>query len=107
MDGVLSFSTLPLRLATYLGFLALAFSAATATFVLIWRFAGFRFMGSTARDLPGWTAIAVGVLFVSGIQFLILGVMGEYIGRIYTEVKQRPRWIVSESLGLATDSTIR
>jgi polyisoprenyl-phosphate glycosyltransferase len=105
MDGVLAFSTLPLRLATYLGFLALLFSAASATFILVWRFTGFRFMGSTARDLPGWTAIAVGMFFLSGIQFLILGVMGEYIGRIYTEVKQRPRWIVSESRGLSLSST--
>jgi polyisoprenyl-phosphate glycosyltransferase len=105
MDGMLAFSTLPLRLATYLGFLALAFSTACASFILIWRFAGFRFMGSTARELPGWTAIAVGMFFLSGVQFLILGVMGEYIGRIYTEVKQRPRWIVSDALGLSTSSS--
>lgn len=104
MDGVLAFSTLPLRLATYLGFVALAFSSLSATFVLIWRVAGFRFLGSTAKDLPGWTAIAVGMFFLSGIQFLILGVMGEYIGRIYTEVKQRPRWVVSEAHGLAIDA---
>lgn len=107
LDGMLAFSTLPLRLATYLGFFALAFSSAAALFILTWRFAGFRFMGSTARDLPGWTAIAVGMFFLSGIQFLILGVMGEYIGRIYTEVKQRPRWIVGETLGLPVGADVQ
>jgi dolichol-phosphate mannosyltransferase len=99
-DGVFAFSLLPLRLATYLGLCALGFSMSAGVFVLIWRLCGFRFMGHAARDLPGWTAISGGLLFMGGIQFLMLGCLGEYIGRIYTEVKQRPRWIVREALGI-------
>ncbi len=52
--------------------------------------------------MPGWAAQVGAILFLGGIQFLILGCLGEYIGRIYNEVKQRPRWIVNASLGLPT-----
>jgi dolichol-phosphate mannosyltransferase len=106
-DGVFAFSTLPLRLVTYLGLCALAFSVSAGSFVLLWRVCGFRFMGYKAHDLPGWTALAVGICFVSGVQFLMLGCLGEYIGRIYTEVKQRPRWLVRQTLGLPTGSQSR
>lgn len=99
-DGVFAFSTVPLRAATYLGLGALVFSVMAGLFILAWRIFGFRFMGHTAGELPGWTALVGGMLFLSGIQFLILGCMGEYMGRIYTEVKQRPRWIVREALGI-------
>jgi dolichol-phosphate mannosyltransferase len=104
-DGVFAFSTLPLRLATYLGLLALVFSLLMGTFVLAWRLAGFKFMGHTASELPGWTLMVLGMLLVSGVQFLMLGCLGEYVGRIYTEVKQRPRWIVSETLGVSDESS--
>jgi hypothetical protein len=93
-DGVFAFSTLPLRLATYLGLVAMGFSAVAAVFVPAWRLNGFKFMAS---------AVVLGLLFMSGVQLLMLGCLGEYIGRIYTEVKQRPRWIISETLGIATN----
>jgi dolichol-phosphate mannosyltransferase len=99
-DGVFAFSLLPLRLATYLGLCAVGFSILAGAFVLIWRFCGFRFMGHTAHDVPGWAAISCTLLFIGGIQSLMLGCLGEYIGRIYTEVKQRPRWIIREALGI-------
>jgi polyisoprenyl-phosphate glycosyltransferase len=99
-DGVFAFSTLPLRMATYAGFAAVALSVVAGLFVLAWRIIGFRFMGHTATELPGWAAVAGGMLFIAGVQFLILGCMGEYLGRIYAEVKQRPRWIIRETLGL-------
>jgi dolichol-phosphate mannosyltransferase len=101
-DGVFAFSTLPLRLATYLGFAALGFSMVAGLFVIAWRLFGFRFMGYSASQLPGWATVVVAMFFLNGIQFLILGCMGEYIGRIYTEAKQRPRWIVGDTLGLAS-----
>jgi glycosyltransferase involved in cell wall biosynthesis len=106
MDGVFAFSPLPLRLATYLGFGVLLISAMVGIFILVWKLSGFRFMGHTASEVPGWTSMISLILFLSGIQFLILGCMGEYIGRIYSEVKQRPRWIVRETLGLVSDISL-
>jgi dolichol-phosphate mannosyltransferase len=102
-DGVFAFSILPLRLATYLGFFAVAVSLLAGMFVLVWRLCGFRFMGYAAYQLPGWAAIVGGIFFISGLQFLILGCLGEYVGRIYAEVKQRPRWIAREALGFQTN----
>lgn len=98
-DGILSFSIAPLRCATYFGFLAMVLSLLGIVFVILWRVSGFAFMGHRAQELPGWAAVVGAVLFVGGVQLLILGVIGEYIGRIYHEVKRRPRWIVKSQLG--------
>jgi dolichol-phosphate mannosyltransferase len=76
------------------------FSILAAIFVIVWRLVGFHFMGHSAAEVQGWTGIVVGMLFLNGIQFLILGFIGEYIGRIYHEAKHRPRWIVAETMGL-------
>jgi glycosyltransferase involved in cell wall biosynthesis len=105
MDGVFAFSTLPLRVGTYLGFGAVGISMLAGLFIVVWRLAGFRFMGHTAQELPGWTAVVGVALFFSGVQLSILGVMGEYVGRIYNEVKQRPRWIIREALGVSLKSS--
>jgi dolichol-phosphate mannosyltransferase len=98
-DGIFAFSTLPLRLATLLGFVGLLTSLMAGSFILVWRLTGFRFMGHTATELPGWAGLVCLLLSLGAMQFLILGCLGEYIGRIYGEVKQRPRWIVREALG--------
>lgn len=100
MDGVFAFSTVPLRLATILGFAAVVFSLCAGLFIVGWRIAGFRFMGHTAQELPGWAAVVGVALFFGGIQLVLLGIMGEYLGRIYTEVKHRPRWVVRQALGV-------
>lgn len=104
MDGIFAFSPVPLRLATYLGLGTLAVSLAAMLFVITWKLAGFQILGRYASDVPGWTSLVCVMLFMGGMQFLILGVMGEYIGRIYNEVKQRPRWIVREMRGLKTEN---
>ena len=98
-DGILSFSIAPLRCATYFGFSAMALSLLGIVFVVSWRLFGFSFMGHSASELPGWAAIVGSTLFIGGVQLLILGVIGEYIGRIYNEVKRRPRWIVKNQVG--------
>lgn len=100
-DGVFAFSPLPLRLAGYVGFGSLAVSLIATFFLIIWKFLGFQIFGHYPSDVPGWTSLVCLVLFLNGIQFLILGVMGEYIGRIYNETKQRPRWVIREALGIA------
>lgn len=101
MDGVFAFSPLPLRMAVYLGFGSLVLSFLATVFIVAWKISGFRLLGYYPSAVPGWTSLVCLVLFLSGMQFLILGVMGEFIGRIYNETKQRPRWIIRQSLGVA------
>ncbi len=103
-DGVFAFSVMPLRLATYLGLLTVTFCIMTGLFLLSWRLLNFEVMGRTAEQLPGWTAIALGLLAFSGVQLLLLGMIGEYLGRVYNEVKRRPRWVIKASLGVAAES---
>ena len=93
-DGLLSFSTRPLRLALDLGFAvsALAFLFGVAT--LISKFAG-------AFLVPGWLSIVLVTSFIGGIQLIVIGVVGEYVGRIYDEVKARPLYLVRELHGFA------
>ena len=104
-DGIFSFSILPLRASVFLGFGALVVAVAWAILHLVWRIAGFRLMGHTAAELPGWTALMCGMVFLGGLQLLILGCAGEYIGRIYMEIKHRPRWIVRKALGIEREVT--
>lgn len=100
LNGIFSFSTFPLRIATWMGLGSVTLSFAAILFVLAWRVIGFEFMGRVAASVPGWAGGVVAILFIGGVQLLILGIMGEYIARIYDEVKRRPRWVVGESLGL-------
>lgn len=84
IDGILSLSKAPLRLATYFGFLASGVSFLLAVVFVLERLAG---PGTMAR---GWASTIVVVLFLGGVQLICLGVIGEFIGRIFDEVKQRP-----------------
>ena len=88
LDGLISFSFLPLRLISILGLLVSVFSILMAFFYFIKRL----FMGLSP---PGFATLVVAILLLSGIQLITLGVIGEYIGRIFEEVKQRPLYIVS------------
>lgn len=87
IDGITSLSTKPIRLISGMGFLVSALSAVG----VIWSIIQF-LLGST---VSGWASTVCIVCFVSGVQLLSLGVVGEYIGKIYTEVKHRPRYIIS------------
>ena len=89
LDGIVSFSTVPLRLVTLLGFIS-----AGAAFVGIVYTLGIRLL--THSWVRGWAMSFIGMLFMAGVQMLCLGVLGEYIGRIYTESKQRPLFIAQE-----------
>ncbi|MFT4298544.1 MAG: glycosyltransferase family 2 protein [Aeromicrobium sp.] len=87
-DGIIGFSTFPLRVITRLGFLFAALSIVGAMYV-----AGARLFG-LGSAVAGWTFLVVVVFFVSAVQLIVLGVLGSYIGRVYTEVQGRPLYIV-------------
>ncbi len=93
LDGITSFSTFPLRIATWLGVLA----GLTAVCTGLWALYGNVVLH---RVVPGWTAIMILVSFSSSIQLLMIGVLGEYVGRIYEEVKRRPLYIEATHLNV-------
>jgi polyisoprenyl-phosphate glycosyltransferase len=93
-NGLLSFSSVPLQLASYLGFVV-----SSVSFIYIAYAVWLKLF--TDHTILGWASVMVAVLFLGGVQLLCLGIVGEYIGRIYDEVKQRPLYIVDEVDGLA------
>lgn len=92
IDGILSFSTKPLQLSMALGFISAFCAFLGIIYSLIIRL-------MTSNWVEGWTAIMVGVFFIGGVQLITIGILGEYVGRIYNEVKRRPLYIVSERCG--------
>lgn len=94
LDGITSFSYLPLQLATYFGFLIAGLSMLALIIVIIMR------LTNATPDFYGQAATLMSVLFLGGIQLIFLGIIGEYLGRIYDEVKRRPLYIVSDVHGL-------
>jgi glycosyltransferase involved in cell wall biosynthesis len=89
-DGITGFSYFPLQIATYLGFFAASLSVLSIPIVAILRLTGTHFF-------EGQTTALVAVLFLGGVQLISLGILGEYIGRIYDEVKGRPLYITKEA----------
>lgn len=89
-EGITSLSIKPIRMITWLGVLLFAVSVAMLIYFLIRHFTG--------ATVQGWTSIAVSLWAIGGIQLLAIGVVGEYIGKIYLETKARPKFIVSEYL---------
>lgn len=98
-DGIFAFSMVPLRMATLFGLLCTVACAGYGIFILCWWVIGFPIGGHTARDIPGWTAGIVLVILFGSLQLVFLGIIGEYLGRVYSEVKARPRWIIRSSFG--------
>jgi dolichol-phosphate mannosyltransferase len=92
MDGLVSFSFLPLRIASSIGFLVSVVSMIVAFYYVVLRLSG-------SREPAGFAAIIVAVLFLGGVQLITIGIMGEYVGRIFDEVKNRPVYIVLEEEG--------
>jgi dolichol-phosphate mannosyltransferase len=100
MDGLLSFSTLPLRLATYLGLGVSALALVGIIFTLAQRVFQEFFTSIGLGTVPGFTTIVVAVLFLGGVQLVCIGILGEYLGRIYDEVKRRPQWVIAGAVGV-------
>ncbi len=87
IDGITSFSEVPLRFASYLGFTTSAFAFVYAVVVVGLKFAH--------QNYPGYTSTIVAILFLGGVQLIGIGILGEYIGRIYDEIKGRPLYLIA------------
>ena len=99
VDGITSFSVVPLRVITLIGFAVFLVSALLGVWVFWARF-------FAEGVVPGWASTVLPIYFIGGVQLLCIGVLGEYAGKIYTEVKRRPRFIVErilESKALGAD----
>ena len=86
-DGIASFSSLPLRLSLWIGLVAAGLGGLLAVWAVVSKFA-------LDGTVPGWTSLLIAVVFLGGVQLITIGVMGEYVGRIYDEVKQRPLYVL-------------
>lgn len=95
LDGLMSFSSIPLKIWAYVGMAISGFALAMAAWFLIKTMI-------LGVDVPGYASLMVSIAFFSGVQLLSLGVLGEYIGRIFAEVKRRPLYLVQERVGIAT-----
>jgi len=96
LDGVTSFSSFPLQIASYMG-VAAALLSFLAIFYAV-------YLKLTDRTIQGWTSLIIVVLFMGGAQLLSLGIIGEYLGRVYDESRRRPLYFISRALGFERTS---
>jgi len=90
LNGITSFSIIPIRIISLIGFLLFIFSIIMICYALLQKFRGYA--------ASGWTSTVLPIYLIGGIQLLSLGLIGEYIGKIYMETKRRPRYIIEEDL---------
>jgi len=93
IDGITSFSTVPLRVWTYIGSLLAMLACAFALYRVVDMFV-------FGNEVPAYSFLLSGMLFLGGIQLIGIGILGEYVGRIYMEVKHRPRYVVKSTAGV-------
>ena len=91
LTGITSFSFIPLQLASYFGFLVSAGAFISGFYVIYLKF-------FTDKTIQGWTSLMIALLFLGGIQLITLGIIGEYIGRMSEEVKQRPAYLIRDTV---------
>jgi dolichol-phosphate mannosyltransferase len=94
IDAITSFSIRPLRMATYIGVFSCLVSMSSMVYILINYFIG--------RSVEGWTSLALIVMALGSLQLVMIGVIGEYLGRLYLEVKGRPLYVIDEVVSLGT-----
>ena len=101
-DGMINFSYRPLQIIGTFGFIIAILSVVGIIYTLInWAFdLDFNIGGKNISDLPGYTSLILAVLFLGGVQLVTLGILGEYVGRIFDEVKGRPLYVVKRRIGL-------
>jgi dolichol-phosphate mannosyltransferase len=99
IDGITAFSEIPLRLATWFGFIVSAVAFVVALVEI-----GIRVF--TGYNLPGYTSTIFAILFLGGVQLITIGILGEYVGRVYDEIKGRPLYLVAENVGRGLDAGV-
>ncbi|MDI9336232.1 MAG: glycosyltransferase family 2 protein [Gammaproteobacteria bacterium] len=100
LDGITSFSSIPLRVWTWFGsFLALTSIIYGLYIIVVTWIAG--------NGLPGWPTLAAGMMLLAGVQLISIGVLGEYLGRIYDEVKRRPLYIIADELDYSDENEVQ
>ena len=100
IDGIISFSRVPLRVASYMGLVVASFALLMILLVVYWR------VFQRPAPLIGYTAITAAIFFLGAVQLLCLGILGEYLGRVYDEVKGRPIYTLKEVGGTSVNSTV-
>ncbi len=101
VDGIVSLSRKPLKIATYLGLITALLAIAMMILVVFWR------LYQAPTQLIGYTMITIAIFFLGAVQLICLGILGEYIGRIYDEVKQRPIYTLKKAVGFDFDKRHR
>lgn len=104
-DGILSSSIQPLRIASYLGIVVSVAAFLGAIFTLLQRIFAEQFARVGLRPVPGFATIVIALLFLGGVQLLCMGILGEYLGRVYESVRGRPPTVAARTLGLADPFT--
>jgi glycosyltransferase involved in cell wall biosynthesis len=89
LEGIMNFSTIPLKIWTYIGLLISIFSFLYGSYIILGKFL-------YGNPVPGYPSLLVCILFIGGVQLISIGVLGEYVGRIYMETKRRPRYVIRE-----------
>jgi dolichol-phosphate mannosyltransferase len=102
LDGIFSFSAVPLRLASHLGLWVSILALIGVVFTFCQRVFRSYFASIGLGPGAGFATIVISILFLGGVQLICLGILGEYLGRIYDEVKGRPLWLIQDSAGLET-----
>ncbi len=97
LDGIFAFSTVPLRIATLVGMVVAGLSSLYLVYVVVLRFL------RPETVVPGWASILGVVLLMGGLQLVFLGIVGEYVGRIFEQVKQRPLYLVARTAGFPAE----
>ena len=98
-DGIVNFSTAPLSLIFGMGVVTAFLALLAAAAYLAWRIVDVSILGYTPGQAPGFTTLILVILFFSGVQLISIGILGEYLGRIYQETKMRPTYVVKEVRG--------
>ncbi|HYV39208.1 MAG TPA: glycosyltransferase family 2 protein [Gemmataceae bacterium] len=104
LDGIINFSSKPLRLIMVAGMLLGMLSFALAILVMVQYVGNFAIGGYNPHDAKGWTSLILAVLFLSSAQLFCLGIIGEYVGRLFEEVKRRPVYMVGHTVNLNTNN---